>query len=148
MADYPDKLNELLEILSLIENPKERIDILLGYADKFKEVPKEIAQRPYPKENKIPFCESGAFVWVHPHEDGTLTFSFAVENQQGVSAKALISILQNTISGERAEKIINIPGDLVFKFFGQGLSMGKNMGLTGIIQYIKREAKKYLEKNK
>ncbi len=144
MSDYPKKLKDFIEILSSVTDPAERIEYLVSYADKFKHVTEDIAVPPYPAENKIPFCESGAYVWVHPQKDGTLQFSFAVENPQGVSAKALSAILMNTISGEKAEEIANIPDDIVYKIFGQGLSMGKNMGLTGIIQYIKRQAQKII----
>ena len=141
MSLYPEKLIDFIETLSLISDPTERIDFLISYADKFKEVSPDIAVPPYQEENKIPFCESGAYVWVHPQEDGTLKFSFAVENPQGVSAKALAAILMSTLSGEQAEKISSIPDDLVYQIFGQGLSMGKNVGLTGIVQYIRRKAK-------
>ena len=148
MAEYPEKLAELLEMLETIPDPRERVDVLVNYAEKFKPATEEEIPRPYPAKNKIPFCESGAYVWVHPHEDGTLTFSFVVENPQGISAKALVAVLKNTVAGEKAEKVANIPDDLVYKLFGQGLSMGKNMGLTAIVQYIKREAKKYLDVTK
>ncbi|OGU52456.1 MAG: hypothetical protein A2006_12965, partial [Ignavibacteria bacterium GWC2_35_8] len=113
----------------------------ISYADKFKAVTEEIAQRPYSDENKVPFCESGAYVWVKKNTDGTLKFYFAVENPQGISAKALAAILDKTLSGEKPEAVFNLPDDLVYKIFGQGLSMGKNMGLTGMMQMIQRKSK-------
>jgi len=137
----PQKLSELLETLSLFTDENQRIDMLISYADLFKAVPEEIAKKPYPDENKVPFCESGAYVWVKKNVDGTLKLYFAVENPQGISAMTLAVILDKTLSGEKPEALLNLPDDLVYKIFGQGLSMGKNMGLTGIVQMIKRKSK-------
>jgi cysteine desulfuration protein SufE len=84
------------------------------------------------------------YVWAKKQPEKTLKFYFAVQNPQGISAKALTVILDQTLSGEKPEKILNIPDDLVFKIFGQNLSMGKNMGLTGIVQMVKRKARQSL----
>ena len=144
MSDYPQKLNDFLNNLSLIKDHQERINLLIDYADRFKEVPAEIAKRPFPEENKILFCESGAYVWTKLQQDGTIKLFFAVENPQGISAMALAAILDLTLSGEPPENILKVPEDLVNKIFGESLSMGKNMGLTGIIQKILRDTKKIL----
>jgi len=138
MSTNPEKLNEVLELLEMYPSEKERIDLLVDFAEKFKEVPPEIAKRPFAEENKVPFCESGAYVWTVKQPDDTFKFYFAVENPQGVSAKALSAILDKTLSGENADTIKNIPEDLVYRIFGQSLSMGKNIGLAGIVQMIKR----------
>lgn len=145
MSNYPKKLADLLESLSMFSNEADRINLLIDYAEKLKEVPAEIAQKPFPDENKVPFCESGVYVWTKKQDDNTLKFYFAVENPQGISAKALSSILDKTLSGEKPENIMEISEDIVFKLFGSDLSMGKNTGLSGIIQMIKRDAKKYLQ---
>ena len=144
MSSYPEKLQDFLDTISLLPDESERINILIDYAEKFKEVPPEIAEKPYPEKNKVPFCESGAYVWVKKQDDNTLKFYFSVENPQGVSAKALAAILDKTLSGETPENIINIDEDIVNKIFGAGLSTRKNMGLSGIIQMIKRDAKDFL----
>jgi cysteine desulfuration protein SufE len=145
VSNYPKKLNDFLDNLSIIKDQQERINILIDCADKFKEVPPEIAKRPFPEENKILFCESGAYVWTNLQQDGTVKFYFAVENPQGISAMALSSILDITLSGETPENILKIPDDLVNKIFGESLSMGKNMGLTGILQKILRDVKIFLD---
>jgi len=144
MDEYPAKLNEIVEALSLISDQQERRDILIDYAERYKEVPPEIAMRPFSEENKVPFCESGVYVWTIRQAEGTLKFYFAVENPQGISARAMSAILDATLSGERPESIIKVDEDLVYKIFGQSLSMGKNMGLTGIIQRVIGDSRKFL----
>ncbi len=141
MNTYPQKLQDFIDTISLLPDENERINLLIDYADKFKEAPPEVARKPYPDKNKVPFCESGAYVWTIKKDDNRLKFYFAVENPQGISAKALAAILDKTLSGEKPEDVINISEDVVNKIFGQSLSLRKNIGLTGIIQMIKRDAK-------
>ncbi len=145
MNSYPEKLQDFIDTISLLPEENERINILIDYAEKFKEVPPEIAQKPYPENNKVPFCESGAYVWTKKQPDNTLKFYFSVENPQGISAKALAAILDKTLSGEKPQNVINLSEEIVNQIFGQSLSLRKNMGLTGIIHMIKRDAKNLLQ---
>ncbi len=141
----PEKLQDFIDTISLLPEENERVNILIDFAEKFKEVPPEIAQKPYPEKNKVPFCESGAFVWTKMQPDNTLKLYFAVENPQGISAKALAAILDKTLSGEKPQNLINLSEEIVNQIFGQNLSLRKNMGLTGIIQMIRRDAKNLLQ---
>jgi cysteine desulfuration protein SufE len=138
---YPPKLSEVISLLELLDDQTDRIDFLIDYSGKFKQVPDKIAVRPFPDQNKVQYCESEAYVWTDEQEDGTIKLYFAIENPQGVSAKAFAAILDETLSGELPSVILQIPDDIVFKIFGQNLSMGKNLGLTGILLMIKRQIK-------
>lgn len=138
----PPKLKKLLDLFSMLLTEQERIDFLISYSDKFRENPDDAAQMI--EGNSVPFCESGVYVWSKEQPDRTLKFYFSVQNPQGISAKALTVILDQTLSGEKPEVVVNTPDDLVYKIFGQSLSMGKNMGLSGIVQMVKRKAKGYL----
>ena len=144
MSNYPPKLQEIVDTISFFENQNDRINVLIDYAEKFKEVPEEIAGSPYPDSNKVEYCESEAYVWAKKNEDGIIKLYFAVDNPQGVSAKALCVILDEGLSGETAENILKVKTDVVLEIFGQSLSMGKNLGLTGIVQHIHKEVKKIL----
>lgn len=142
MSDYPPKLQEIIDTISFFEDQNDRINVLIDYAEKFKEVSETIAVRPYPQEHKVEYCESEAYVWAKKNEDNTFNLYIAVENPQGVSAKALAVILEEGLSGETAKNILEVNTDIVLKIFGQSLSMGKNLGLTGILQMVHREVKK------
>ena len=142
MADYPPKLAETLELLALVPDRTERIHMLISMADRFREVPQGIARRPFPEDHKVPACESEAFVWAEPLADGTLKFHFAVENPQGISAKAMAVILDEALSGAPLADVARLPGDVVYEIFGRELSMGKSMGLMGMVSMVARSAKK------
>jgi cysteine desulfuration protein SufE len=144
ISQYPEKLREIMEIFEEVSEA-ERIEILLDYSDRFSEVPKTIAVRPFPEENRVQRCESEAYVFTEPlTEDNTLKFHFAVENPQGVSAKALGAILQESLSGGPIKDILNISEDIVIKMFGKRISMGKGEGLMGMISLLKYYAKQAL----
>jgi cysteine desulfuration protein SufE len=138
--DVPDKLQRYLDTFSLIEDRSERIQLLIDIADRFREVPPSIATRPFSKDNEAPHCESEAYVWVREGGEGAVDLHFAVENPQGISARAMAVILQESLSGEAPARVAGIPGDLPYAFFGRELSMGKTMGLMGMVAMVKNKA--------
>ena len=122
-------------------DPADRTSMLLSYADQFKEVPPSIATRPFPKAHQVPQCESDAYVWARKHPDGTLQLFFAVENPSGVSAKALATILDKTLSGLPASEIATVDCGIVEQIFRQNISMGKGMGLMAMVNAVQALAK-------
>ena len=146
MSEYPPKLKRLVEGFQLVEDRSERVELLIGFADRFLTVPEEIAKRPYPNQNRVPECESEAYVFAHELPDHSLKFHFAVENRQGISAMAVAVILDETLSGQALEQVAGVDPDFVYEIFGRELSTGKGLGLTGIVSMVKRFARRALEK--
>jgi cysteine desulfuration protein SufE len=140
----PDKLARTLETLGMVSDRGERIQLLIDIADRFREVPPQVARRPFAEEHRVPACESEAYVWGESRPDGALDFHFAVENPQGISAKALAVLLGDSLSGAPPEQVAAVPQDIVYKVFGSELSMGKSMGLMGMVSMIANLAKKQL----
>ena len=122
-----------------------RAEMLIEYADRFEEAPAAVAMRPYPEKNRAPRCESDAFVFATDRPDGTLKLWFAVENPQGLSAKAWGTILDDTLSGQPLELVARVPQDVIFRIFGRDLSMGKGQGLVGMLEVVQHEARRRLE---
>ena len=143
----PPRLQKLLDTFAMFPDPADRTDLLLSYADQFKEVPPAIATRPFPRSHQVPQCESDAYVWAQKLPDDTLKLYFAVENPSGVSAKALAAILDRTLSGLPASEIATINTDIVEKIFRQNISMGKGMGLMSMIQAVAALARAATAKN-
>ena len=142
VATLPPRLREHLELVELLPDRSDRIQYLISQADRFREVAPDVAARPFPEAHRVPQCESEAYVWATPRADGTLDFHFAVENPQGVSAKALAAILEDSLPGEPLSTITAIPGDVVYSLFGRELSMGKNLGLLGMLQMCQAFARR------
>lgn len=146
MASIPDKLREALEDFEWVEDRNERAALLIETADRFLEVPETIATRPFPEENHVQRCESDAYVWAEPRPDGTLKFHFAVENPQGLSARAMAVILDETLSGAPIEEVAQVPCDIVHTIFGKEISMGKGQGLMGMTSMVQEEARRQLRR--
>ncbi len=145
MPEVPAKLTQTLEALAMVPDRGERIQLLIDLADRFEEVPPRIAKRPYSTLNQVPACESQAYFFEERRPDGTLSYHFAVDNPQGISAKALAVILDDTLSGAPPEQVAAIQKDLVYQIFGNELSMGKSMGLMSMVSMVKAAAKRAAE---
>ncbi len=144
MTAVPEALKSLLEDFEFADRT-ERIDMLIEYADRFKEVPPEIAERPFPEDHHVQKCESDAYVWAEDLPDGTQKYHFAVENPQGISAKAWSVIMDENLSGQPLDVVAETPCDIVFTVFGKEVSMGKGMGLMSMVQRVQALARRSLQ---
>ncbi len=145
MTAMPETLERLLEDFKFADR-SERIDMLIEYADRFEDVPARIAERPFTEDHHVQKCESDAYVWAEDLPDGTQKYHFAVENPQGISAKAWAVIMDETLSGQPLDVVAETPCDVVFTVFGKEVSMGKGMGLMGITDMVTAYAKQQLKK--
>ena len=62
VTQLPEQLERLLATLETLDR-NDRIEMLVDVARRFRRVPERIAVRPYPKERRVPGCESEAYVW-------------------------------------------------------------------------------------
>lgn len=132
MSDLPPKLHSLLGMFASMQRG-ERMEMLIDLSDKYKEPPPQVAVRPFPASHRVPGCESEAYVWTEAQPNGTLKYYFAVENPQGISARATAVILDKVLSGVPVEEVIRVPTEVIYQIFGQELSLGKNLGLTNML---------------
>jgi cysteine desulfuration protein SufE len=144
MKQLPERLERLLSTLESVER-EDRIQMLIEMAEQFQPVPPRIAQRPFPAEHRVPGCESEAYVWTETQPGGTQSYHFAVENPQGISAMALSEILRDTASGAPLDQVAAVPADIIYRIFGRELSMGKSMGLMGIVNMVRAAALQQLQ---
>ena len=133
---YPQKLQAVIYMFAMFDT-HDRTNMLLSYADQFREVPADVATRPFAKSHQVPQCESDAYAWAMKRPDGTLKLWFAVENPSGVSAKALAAILDKTLSGLTPHEIAQVDSTIVEKLFRQNISMGKGMGLMSMVEAVR-----------
>ena len=144
MPAYPERLQALLDVFAGVTDTHERTQLLIDFARRFKEVPPEVATRPFDEAHLVKHCESEAYAWAVPNPDGTLKLHFAVENPSGVSAKALAAILDKALSGLPAADIATVDPEIVEKLFRQNISMGKGMGLMSMVLTVAALARRQL----
>lgn len=134
-------LQRVIDYFEKISDEQQRIQMLISYSKRFEEVPETVASRPFDQAHRVPECESDVYVWVDVDNDHNVDFYAAVDNPQGLSAKALGAVLQKALKDAKVEDIEKLDHELVYKVFGKQLSMGKNMGLMGMIQMIKAKTR-------
>lgn len=139
----PPRLQDILEDFAFVDRG-ERAELLIEFADEFQDVPPSIATRPFPEENHVQRCESEAYVWAEDLPDGTQKYHFAVENPQGLSAKAWAVIMDRTLSGQPLPQVAAVPPDVIFQIYGKDLSMGKGQGLMGMLDHVTSAARRKL----
>ena len=84
-------------------------------------------------------------VWAMLRPDGTMKLYFAVENPSGISARALATMLDKTLSGLPPKEIAKVSPEIVERVFRQNISMGKGLGLQSMVvavQALTRDALK------
>jgi len=143
---YPEKLQDLLDTFAMFEDQTERAQALIGFSDAFREVPPEVAARPFPKTHLVPQCESEAYAWAVPQADGGLKLHFAVENPSGISARALATILDKTLSGLPPEEVARVSPEIVEQIFRRNISMGKGLGLMSMVLAVRALAERAMKK--
>ena len=146
MKRLSDRLERLLSQLEGLDR-ENRIRALIDTAERFRPVPSRVAVRPYPADHRVPGCESEAYVWAEPNPDGTLTFHFAVENPEGISAMALAVLLRESLSGAPLAEVASIPTDMIYRVFSKELSMGKALGLAGMVGKVRAVAQHRIGEN-
>ncbi len=57
MSTLPEKLQDTIDLLAMVPDRAERIDVLISTADRFRDVPPDVASRPFSEEHKVPACE-------------------------------------------------------------------------------------------
>lgn len=130
----PTRLEETLQDLELFEDRNDRIQALIETAERFRNPDESVVPRTSP--NRVPGCESEVFV--ERQKGGSI--KFAVDNPQGISAMALAVILEEGCVGATNFEIGEIPEELVYRVFGRELSMGKSLGLTGMVKMLRHKA--------
>ena len=134
----PKSLQAQLDDLAMFPDRAERIEALIDIGRGYEHPSAD--EVPRTAEARVPGCESEVFVKATPKEDGTLDLRYAVDNPQGISAMALAQILQEGLKGVSRPEIAQVPEEFVYEVFGRELSMGKSMGLMGMIRMAKAEA--------
>ena len=132
----PPALQSQIDDLSCLERT-DRIDYLIAIGEEYQNFSE--AEVPREEVRKVPGCESEVFLASEAYENGR-RFRFAVDNPQGISAMAMAMILDRGLSGVAPNLIQEVPEEIVYDIFGRELSMGKSLGLKGMIQMLKREA--------
>jgi cysteine desulfuration protein SufE len=57
---------------------------------------------------------------------------------------ALAAILSKTLSGASLDEVAAVPSDMIYGIFGRELSLGKSLGLMGMVNMVRAAAQAQL----
>ncbi|MBP9838880.1 MAG: SufE family protein [Proteobacteria bacterium] len=137
-----EKLKAILDTFHALPDREQKMEYLIELAEQYQAVPNEISARPHDKSHLVPGCESEVYAWCKKNPDNSFKFYYAVENPQGISAKAFAYILDQGMSGYPNQQIQEISGEIVFEIFGRNMVMGRSQGLTNMLMMSKGLANK------
>ncbi len=136
----PKKLQSEIDDLEMFQDRSDRIEALISLGEEFTNPGPDVVPRT--EANRVKDCESEVFVVAGVKPDGSFDLHIAVDNSQGISAMALAVILERGLAGSSPSDVTDLPEQVVYDIFGRELSMGKSMGLTGVIRMIRADAQR------
>jgi len=80
--DGAGPLRDVLDAFALVSDPVDRANLLISFADQFRPCARDRGAS-YPREHLVPYCESEAYVWLVPQDDGSARLYFAVRTRRG-----------------------------------------------------------------
>ncbi len=137
------RLEELIEEFAEVE-PRERLEILLEYAENLPPLPPEYEQRRQAGENRVHECQTPVYLWV-TIEDGRLRIIADVA-PEAPTVKGFVGMLVEALSDQPPQAALNIPANLLSRMgLVEALGMVRMRGLSGIVNRIRNEVRRQLE---
>jgi len=134
------EFGRLLESFRSIDDPAERLMMLIEFASCYVEPSPAVAPRPFPAERRLSQCQGDIYFWALRRPDGRLGFSFAVESDEGISTRAFAVILQRSLSGGDPAEIVRIGPDALETIFGDELPAAKRTTLLAMLDAVHSSA--------
>ena len=131
MTPLPAKLSGLVEHYAGIQDRGERIEALIDLASAWRDVPPEVARRPFPETSKVPACESEAYVFARPRPDGGLEVDTRLLRELGLdTAPRSFPDLAGDDKGILAEDLEALAADLRTAALG-GARIARQVRIAG-----------------
>lgn len=141
---YDRSFERIVDSFRSINDEAERMMMLIEFASCYVDPPPTIAHRPYPEECKLSTNYAKIYFWAVPRPDERLEFYFAVEDKEGVSAKAFAVMLSRTLSGADLPKVAAVPSEVVDIIFGNGIEPEKRSALLAMLEAVRSAAQDML----
>jgi len=133
-------VNELIEEIvgEFAElEPRERLELLLEFAQKLPPLPERYRQERDAGLNRVHECQTPVFLWVE--NDGGRVNIIADVAPEAPTVKGFVSILADIYHGADAAEVVAAPPDIVQRFgLTEALGMVRMRGMQAISQHIRR----------
>jgi len=137
--DLPPTLSQIREDFLELE-VRERLQLLLEFANELPELPERYADHPDLLE-RVTECQSPVFIFVEVDGD-QIVHLFATAPREAPTTRGFASILVQGLAGLTVDEVLAIPDD-----FAQGLGLSEAVsplrvrGMTGLLGRAKRQVR-------
>lgn len=137
--DLPPTLTQIRSDFLELE-VRERLQLLLEFANELPELPERYADHPDLLE-RVTECQSPVFIFVEVGDDRVVHL-FATAPREAPTTRGFASILVQGLAGLTVEEVLAIPDD-----FAQGLGLTEAVsplrvrGMTGLLGRAKRQVR-------
>lgn len=128
--------------------PRERLEMLLEYANNLPPLPDHYEQQRLAGEHRIHECQSPVFLWVELNGDAASEKKvqiFAWVAPEAPTVKGFVGILVEALHNASPETILAVPQDLLKRLgLVEALGMMRTRGLSAIVYYLRAQVQKLL----
>ena len=130
-----DTLQELNELFSIFENPKEKFIQLMDMAKESE----GLSESERTEENKVYGCTSQAWVLMDKQEDSTFYFR---TDSDAMIVKGLLTLLVKIFNGQTASEIRSVDGSVILNSIGLlgAVSNQRTNGFSSAVEKIRQLA--------
>jgi cysteine desulfuration protein SufE len=134
------KLEQIIGEFAELE-PRERLELLLEFADNLPPLPERYQAERDAGMNRIVECQTPTFIWVELVDGRVQVYADAAP--EAPTVKGFVGILVDAFSGATPDEVLATPDDLL-KRLGliEALGMVRMRGLSAIQHYIRAQVRK------
>lgn len=115
-----------------------RLQMLLQYAKRFPELPRELEAARDEGLNRVEECQTPLYLWVGV-EDGRVRIH-ADAPTEAPTVRGFMSFLMEVLDGATPEQVAGLPADLLQEMgLTEALGMVRIRGLSSVVERIKRD---------
>ncbi|HEY1064520.1 MAG TPA: SufE family protein [Pirellulales bacterium] len=133
-----ERISELESDFAALD-ARERLELLVEYAEDMPALPPEYAARRAAGENRISECQTPVFLWVETSADRV---SIAADvAPEAPTVKGFVALMKSLFDGVRPAEVASVPADL-FGRLGLDEAMGRlrQRGMQAVATRIRRAA--------
>ena len=135
MSQAATKLDEVVEEFAGLE-PRERLELLLDFADNLPPLPPEYQARRDAGENRVHECQTAVYLWVELR-DGRVQL-YADVAPEAPTVKGYVAILVDAFTGATPDEVLAVKPDLLHRLgLVDALGMVRMRGLGALLNRVR-----------
>jgi cysteine desulfuration protein SufE len=140
MPTAPEKLDLIVEEFAELE-PRERLELLLDFAENLPPLPPEYEQQRLQGEHRVNECQTPVFIWTDV-VDGQVRIHAWVA-PEAPTVKGFVGVLKEAFHGAAADEVLAVEHDLLRRLgLIEALGMQRMRGLHAILSYIRGQVRR------